>query len=313
MKNSWIILSAATLLFASCKKTQDTITDGSSVNPVLANVSVITGQQMAKAQSDVNATNSSKIKMLGYSKVGVINSDNEKTALLSSIFSTNAKTIVGSLNNPEQIKVVADKDVVRNDEQQQTRQNIISTVTAKTTIGTDVLQVKWLVNGTTVETTTALANANGIIWDNFIYNLPTFTVVEGQSNSTYDAAARTQVFTAAPVSVIASFLGLQVAKVTYNLQAVWDYTPKQYTSKIYSVVKDIGFGGSGDGRGNAFWPYTTTKKTVQGYYAIAASTANVSFSFSGGGGGNTAWSVSFVGGSGSSSTGFKLINTPVNP
>jgi hypothetical protein len=312
MKNSIIVITATIALFASCKKAQDQTADAQTGTPVLANVSLAAGQQLARMQQDLNGTGSTKLKMLGYEKVGTIADEAAEAALLASMFGAQAKTVVGALNYPDQIKVVAEKEVARDVAQQEAFDKMKKHIADRAGVGTDILEVKWLVNGTAVEKTIALADANGIIWDNFMSNLPKFSVEEGQATSTYDAAARTQVFTAAPVSVRATVLGIQVAKATYNLQAVWDYNVKQYTSKIYSTPTEIGFGGNAAGRGNSFWP-TTTKKTVQGYYAIAASTANVSFVFSGGSGGNTQWRVSFSGGSGQKSEGVKLINTPVNP
>jgi hypothetical protein len=308
MRNIKMVLPIAVLFAVGCKKSQD-VTPAQDLNTTIG--SAKSTEQLATAKRDINKVASSKVMLVSYSRVGVINNAGEKQALLDRMFAPDAKTVVGALNFPNQITVLADKDVVRNAEQQQMQRSIIASLSDAIQTGDEVLELKWLVNGKETVTTTAISNTEkGIVWDNFLYNLPTFTVTEGQgATEAYNPAARTQVFNAAPVRVSTFVLGGEAAFAQYDLQAVWDYNVRQYVSKIHSISRGNWFGFSAAGRGSDYWP-NSTKRTVEGKYGLATATANVSITISGGSG-TSNFSVSFSGGSGNQRTGTKLINTPV--
>ncbi len=179
MKNIKLILPIAVLFAVGCQKTKDVTTRGQDFNTTIASAKAT--EQLALAKKNINKAASSKVMLVSYRPVGVVGNTVEKQALLDRIFAPDTKTVVGLLNYPDQIRIIANKDIEHNPKQQQLRSNLITSLYDSIQTGDEILELKWLVNGKETLTTAAISSMEkGIIWDNFLYNLYTITVTEEQ-------------------------------------------------------------------------------------------------------------------------------------
>jgi hypothetical protein len=305
IKNLFIASSAAALaLFAtSCKK------NGVEGNAVPKQT--VIENQLQKVSSHLNQVMEGALQLTGFKAIGDIKDDAQKNTLLTTIFDEHAPAVSGIANQPASITFGSARTFHNNPASLEMVRNIKEHVTATVKPGDLLYDLTWRTKNNQEYHTTMIGNEKGIVWDNFLFNLPEVhaeSTVNEPPVGNPDGRA-TQVFTAAQLRISQKVLGGEVAWASYDLQAVWDYTLKKYTSHIPSARWGFNFLGNSFAKGNSYYG-SSTQRTVKGRYGLAVATSNVSISITGGST-TTNFSVSFSGGAGQQAVGEKLINTPV--